>query len=420
MLNFQPINSDNIVNVSILLQQTGINRVNMNACCVMTSSTTVVNSANRAKQYVDAPSVRADFGASSPEFAHAQTFFQQNPNPTDGRGYLIIGFWRATDETVEATEGILTGSQKTAATVIPALQAIQDGSFDITIDGGAEQNITALDFRTDTTMAQVATRLSNAITGATVAFTNNKFVVTSGTTGASSAVTLVNEGTAGTFIGEILGLSAGTGAVATQGVDAQTLTAETKLQGVTAVNAADPFKGFVFTDTETNAEYTALANWAQTNKILHYNVFSSASNLEIDTTNPVWDAKLRGYRRARALFKKDGDRKFATGYMSRMHTILLNVADSFITMNLKNIVGVTPDSFSQDEYAKAQAVGIDIYGTIKDEQNLPVVITSTANSKTDFEYGLIAYEDDLQTTAINILQTTPTKVANNIAGHDEI
>lgn len=420
MAEFQPINPDNIVNVQILLAQRGIQRVNMNSCCLLTSSTVVVNSADRTRIYTDPASVQTDFGSASAEFAHASVFFSQNPNPTDARGYLIIGFWRATDETVAATAGVLTGAERTAATVIPALQAIQDGSFNITIDGNAEQNITALDFRTDTTMAQVATRLSNAITGATVAFTNNRFIATSATTGTSSVVTLVSAGTAGTFIGETLGLSAGTGAVAAAGAAGTTLTAETKLQAVAAVNSVEPFKGFVFIDSETNAEYSALANWAQTNRILHYNVFSSDSNLDIDPTNPVWDAKLRSYKRARAFYKKDGDRKLATGAMARMHTILLNAAGSFITLNLKNIVGVTPDSISQDEFQRAQNVGIDVYGTIKDEQNLPVIVTSTANSKTDLEYGLIAYEDDLQTTVINVLQTTPTKVANNVSGHEEI
>ena len=85
--------------------------------------------------------------------------------------------------------------------------AITDGSFRITVDGVAA-NISGLNFSTDTTLAQVASRIQTAIRAAfsaspiVVEVRSDRFVITSGTEGPSSSVGTVttHSGATGTNI----------------------------------------------------------------------------------------------------------------------------------------------------------------------------------------------------------------------------
>ena len=113
-----------------------------------------------------------------------------------------------------ATAGTLTGTSVTEATVVATLGAtpVTDGEFDITVDG-VVQNVTGVDFTGDTSGADLAATLEAAITGVTIAWdsVNNWFLVTSATTGATSAISnLTDPGGVGTFVGTDLGLVAGT------------------------------------------------------------------------------------------------------------------------------------------------------------------------------------------------------------------
>lgn len=68
----------------------------------------------------------------------------------------------------------LTGNADSTTTVIATWQAITAGSFQIQING-VVQEITGLNFSTDTTMALIASRINSAISGATCTFVTDHF-----------------------------------------------------------------------------------------------------------------------------------------------------------------------------------------------------------------------------------------------------
>lgn len=409
-----------VVTVAVSLAGASLQRDNMNIVSIFSSQLIAgtFDSNNRQLSFLNAPAVAETFGTSSSVYQHALAFFGQSPNPTTvSGGRFVVSYWRAADETVPATAGVLTGSQLSEATVIGQLQGISDGSFDITVDGGAAQNITGVDGRVLTSLADVVTALNTKITGATVTLKDQRLIITSDTTGATSAVTLLTTGTTGTFIGEILNLATGTGAVTVAGADSSVLTAEDKLDAVT--NAIDfKFKGFLFIDNPTDIETTALAAYAQANDKLYYDVFDSASNLTIDVSNVCWATKLAGYDYTRMLFSKAGDRKFATRYMSRMHTVDFNGENTAITMHLKELAGQIPESYTDTELDNANKIGLDTYVTFK---NLPKLLTANgANGYTDLSYNIIAFKDALQTEAFNLLGTTSTKIPQTQRGVNQL
>jgi len=407
----------NVINVALLPEGAAVQKDNMNVCLVVTSDTGFLSSSKRYEIYKDAESVATDFGTDSKAYAHALVFFAQTPNPINANGLFIVGHWRAADETVAATAGKLTGGQVTESEIIPILQGIQDGSFNITIDGGVEENVTGLDLRTITTIEELVAILNTNITGATVTYSNGSLIVTSDTTGATSAVTLLTAGATGTFIGEILKLAAGSGAVTVAGEASDTLTAETKTAAITAIREAVAFRGFVFADSMSDADSTAIATWAQANGALTYDVFSDATNLEVDVTNPVWTIKLANQTNCRMLYSKVGDRKLATAYMARMHTVNFAGVNTAITMNLKELRSVVAEDYTQTEITKAKTVGLDLYTTFK---NVSKLLTSGANDFTDNVYNLLAFIDAVQTDAFNLLATTSTKIPQTNAGVNQL
>lgn len=410
----------NVINVALLPEGAAAARDNMNVCAVMTSQQTgPINTANRYELYRTAADVAADFGTDSDMYAHAAAFFGTTPNPINAGGVFVAGYWRGATEAVAATAAVLTGAQLVEVTVISQLQAISDGSFDIDVDG-VTVNVTGLDFRTVTTLADVVTMLDDVATGivgATVTLSDDdRIVVTSNTTGALSLITVASAGAAGTFVGTLLGLADGTGATVTQGAAAANLAVETQVEAITALKALVNVKGVVFIDSAIDADRVLLAEWAQANNTLIYDVFNTAANLTIDPTNVVWAIKLASLTNYRMLYSAANNRRLATSYMARAHVVNFNAERSALTMHLKTL-SVAAEDYTEAQIAAAKAVGLDLYTTIKD---VPVVLTSGANDFVDNRYNLIAFIDAVQTDMYNLLKATSTKIPQTKRGVNQL
>lgn len=410
----------NVVDVALLAEGASVARDNMNVVAVLTSQQSgPLSSANRFELYSDVGSVGAAFGTDSDMYAHATALFGTAPNPTVAGGVLVAGYWRGASEPISAPPAVLTGAQLAEVTVVASAQGISDGAFDVDVDG-TTVNITALDLRTVTSLAGIAGLLDdeiNGITGATVTLSeDNRIVVTSDTTGATSLMTLVTDPGTGTYIGTLIGVSAGTGAMVAQGSAASTLTAETKIEAISALKALVNFKGFVFIDTPVDSDRILLAGWAQANATLGYEVFSAQSNLAVDVTNPVWQIKLASYTNYRMLYSAVGDRKLATSYMARAHVVNFGAERSALTMHLKTL-SVVAESYTQSDVTAAKNVGLDIYTTIK---NVPKVLSSGANGFTDNRYNLLAFVDAAQTDISNLLGATASKIPQTRRGVNQL
>ena len=405
----------NVINVALIPEGQLAGFDNMNLITVFTSETGVIASAERFRTYRDAASVAADWGSASAVTEYANTVFGTKPNAINFGGSLIVALHRATAENVAATAATLVSAQMVEATVINTLQTITDGSFTIDVDG-PPVIVTGLDFTSTTDLDGVATMLDTAIAGATVAHDNGFLTVTSGTTGVLSLLTAFEVHSTGTFIGEILSLSDGSGSTLTQGAAAVVLPVETKVESLTATKALINFKGSCFIDLVLDAEVDDIAAWAQANQSIVYNVFSGSSYLAVDPANPVWAVRLASQSSFRCLYSKSGNRKLAASYMARTHTVNFSAENSAITMNLKTL-NVPAESYTQTEIDAAKRVGLDLYTTIKD---VPVVLTSGVNDFVDNVYNLIAYIDAIQTENFNLLKATGTKIPQTTRGVNQL
>jgi len=409
-------NISNVVQVQLLREPQLAQRANVNTIAVFTSELGILTSANRTEIYTDLPSVAADFGTNSEFYDFASVFFQQTPNPISAGGFLVAAYWRAASENVAATSALLTGVQLVEDSVVGELQQISDGALDITVDAGVE-NLTALDFTTSLTLEDIAGVIDTALTGATAEVDNLSIKITSATDGVTSLLSFTSDPGTGTYVGSVLKLNTGSGAVLVQGADATVLTLETKEEALTEALSDSPFRSFVFIDTPTDGEREDLAAFAQGNNLISGDVFSNADYLEVDATNVVWKIKLASQINYRMFYSKSNDRKLAIGVLARMQTVLFTGTNTANTENLKNIVGVVPDAYSQTEINKAYNVGLDIYTTIKD---LPVMLTSPANDFFDNVYNLIAYIDALEIDTFNLLKGATTKIPQTVKGVNQL
>lgn len=401
----------NVINVQILTGGRLAARDNLNVVALITSERNFLNSNKRYEVYRDLASVANDFGTTSKAYDHAKAFFGTSPNPVNAGGYLVIGYWRASSETVAASAATLKGAELSGAAVIGQLQAIADGSMVVTIDGTSD-TLTGLDFRTVTALSDVVTKLNGQLTGAVASLDGIGIVITSSTTGATSTLTFASAHTSGTDVSSILGLSDGSGAVLTQGAADGTLAAESKEDAVNAVRAETNAYGYVFADQPTSLEAIALAELAQAGGFLVYDVFSDPDNLELDPSNVVWDIKLSSLTNYRMLYSKANNRKMATSYMARAHVVNFNGENTALTMHLKEL-SIAAESYTEGEITKAENVGLDVYTTIK---NTPCILTSGANDFMDNRYNLIGFQDALQTDLYNLLKSTGTKIPQTTRG----
>lgn len=408
-----------IINVT-LLQDPGLAAdANLNVVMMITSETGFLSSAKRFAAYKDITSVGQDLGTNSDAYAYAKTFFATSPNAVNANGVLQIGFWRATSENVAATTAVLQGAQLSEAEIIGQLQTISDGSFDIVVDGAATQNIVDLDFRTITSLTDVAAIIDSEIAGANAILNDqNQIVITTVATGVLALLTFLSPGATGTYIGTIVALGDDTGATLTQGADASVLPPETKIEAITILKAQANMFGALFIDKPTEIEAADLAAWSQTTPILLYDVFSSASNLLVDITNVVWNIKLAGYTHYRMLFSGANNRLFAAAYMARQHTTNFAVENSALTMNVKELP-IVPEDYSSADIDSAATVGLDVY-TSFDDKNTEGVIMSGANDFTDNVYNLLAFVDELQTALFNLLKQTTTKIPQTTQGVNQL
>ena len=406
------INISNVVTVTLLEGGQLALVDNPNIVTMLTSQQDgPLSTSSRYRIYSESASVAADFGTASKAYDYALSFFGTQPNATNAGGFLVIGYWRGADETTVATAASLTGAQLSEATAVSEMQTISDGAMDIDIDGATE-SLTALDFRTSTTLEGIAGVIDTALTGGSAEVDDQRIIITSATTGAVSSITFATDPGAGTFIGNILALASGSGGYLTQGADSDTLTVETKLDAIVELASQVKFRGAMFIDNPTDIESKDLAEWAQANSVLMYDVFDSLDNLEVDPANVVWDIKLSSLDNYRMLYSKAGNRKMAASYMARTHTVNFAAENSALTMHLKEL-SVAAEEYTQTEVNKAQTVGLDIYTTIK---LTPCILTSGANNFTDERYNLIAFVDYLQVDMYNLLKLTATKIPQTRRG----
>lgn len=208
----------------------GIQAPSLNTGLLLGTSA-VIDTVERMRSYTTLAEVGEDFAGNTPEYLGATVWFGQSPIPTS----LNIGRW-----VNAASAGQLIGGPVSATNqLIATWNTVTNGTMKVSVDGGGETNVTALNFSASASLNAVAAAIQTAVQAlggnfANVTFVWNpvyeNFVMTSGTTGASSQVAFLQaEGTGTDITGMLAMLSTSSGAYVAPGLVAESALAAVEL-----------------------------------------------------------------------------------------------------------------------------------------------------------------------------------------------
>lgn len=155
------IDISNIINVNISSAPQLLSGDNINVIGILTNETPL-KAINGYTIYKNPNSALNDFGINSNTYKMVNTIFSQNLNILAGNGYVVV-LPMLDNITVSATSGLETCSDL----IVDLFKSVSDGSMSITVDGGAAQVLTGLDFSNVKTLSDIATVISTGLTGVT-------------------------------------------------------------------------------------------------------------------------------------------------------------------------------------------------------------------------------------------------------------
>ena len=316
------------------------------------------------------------------------------------------------------------GDRSVAANqLISAWTGISTGSLTININGAGSQNITGLNFATQTNLNGVAAVIQTALqavaTGGYTAATcvwnpsTQNFVITSGTTGTSSTVSfLTPEGAGVDITGMLAMLSSSAGAYQAAGIAAETAVAAvtifdnlfgTQWYGLTIPSAVD-------------ADSEAVAPYIEADNPYHFfGVNTSASGvLTSGTSDVAYILQQAGYNKTSVVYSLN---TYAIdSYLARILTTQWSLQNSAITLFGKTLPGITPETLNTTQVTNLEGKNANVYvsynnGTAQVEQGV-----CCSGLYVDTVIGVDALRAQIATNLFNAIQTTPTKVPQTDAG----
>lgn len=403
------IPTSTVVDVSIAIGAPFPARAGFGTLNIVTNETDVIGIAERIRSYSDIDGVSADWSASSEVLKAATAYFGQQPKPTSLKVSVRYD---------DAQSAQLRGG---AVTDLTLFTSITNGSFTISIDGG-EEDITALDFSSATTLALVAsaieTKLQAVGTGgyslATCAHDGTRFYINSGTTGATSTISFLTpvSPASGTDISSLLEMQQGEG-TKTDGIDAETITAS-----LNAIQEKDEdWYGLLFTkevrdDAVINTEdaVEAAAAWCEARVKAFFNTSNDLDVLDSVTTSDIASVlKSRDYRRTMTTFSSFPNEYPSASICGRAFTVNFSQPNSTLTLKFKQMPGITVESLSSNQKnvldSKRANALISIGG-----RNMYAESFMANGSFFDELHGLDWLTNAIQTNVYGYLLTRTTKV----------
>lgn len=264
------------------------------------------------------------------------------------------------------------GYLKTGAVgTVAAFQAVTAGSFSISIDG-VSRNITGLNFSTDTTLALIAARIQAALrsggsggfTACTVAVSGSQFLVTSGTTGDASSVSVLATHSTGTDISGpgLVNARTGTG-VTTQGYTPAGIASELDLIAQAAKCGGRFVYGWCLdAGYRDSADQTAAAAWAQARVAFMPLVSNSPLAWDSASTTDIGPvAKAAGQFRVASIYHDKADYYPDAALLAVLLSVNYAQRKSTITAKFKDLAGIPIVGLTESQWLALEAKGYNTF-----------------------------------------------------------
>ena len=398
-----------VVNVSISLSPAAAAYANINTLLIVGDSN-VIDTKTRIRSYGQLSDVAADFGINAPEYAAATLFFDQSPTPTN----LLIGRWART-----ATSGLLIGAALTATQkALANFTAVTSGGFKVAIDGaGSPVAVSAINLSSATSLSQVASLISTALTGASIAATcawnGSQFIFTSNSTGASSNVSFLTAPASGTDISGLLNGTSAAGGYTVAGI-----VAESPLAAVTALDALS-INWYALTwgaaTMPADADYLSVAAYIQATTHLQGITTAEATAITSGNTTDIGSQlQAAGYTRTFVQYSTQSPYA-AAAIFGDLLTTNTSAANSMPTVMWKVEAGVAPEPLNTNTANVLDAKRYNYYSPFQNGASVLVNGMCSGPAFIDEIYGLDWLQNRIQTDIFNLLTSVP-KIPQTDAG----
>lgn len=413
-----------LVNVGLQITPQAVQAPSLNTGLVLGTST-VIDTVQRMRQYATLGAIATDFGTTAEEYLAAELWFAQSPQPTS----MYVGRWCKT-----AAAGTLQcGALPPSSQLITAWNTISTGSFKLAVDGGPATNVPAMNFTGATTLQGVAAIIQTAIQGlggsyAAVTCVYNatyvKFVITSGTTGANSAVAFLTAGTTGTDISGLMqGLAsdaATSGAYVANGV-----AAESAIAAVTLFD--NEFSGQwynLFVPDAVDTDQQAIAPYIDGAATPHFNWINSqeAAMLSSGNTTAI-GYLLQQLESQHSAIQYSSTSLYAVWSMAaRIATVDWDGQNTAISLMYKTEPSVTPETLTVNQVNNLESYNVNVYVTYQYGSAVSIIEPGICPSGQfiDTIIGSDGLRLQIQQNIFNLLYGSSTKVPQTDDGVNQL
>lgn len=386
-----------VVNVAVEMSPTAAALRNFGSCLILGDSD-IIDTDERIRLYSSISDIATDFGISSREYLAAQAFFSQSPQPTQ----VYIGRWAKS-----ATAGRLRGRTLSSAEQdISLFTAITTGTLSLTIDG-ASKSMASIDLSAETNLNGVASQISSAlgVSGA-CAWTGERFVITSATTGTSSTVATTDTGTLSSLMGFAGSATSDAGVAAESLASAITalLDYNTWYMVCVAPDASD----------DSIVEAAGLIEAASPSRMIG---FTTQNSTEIDSTaSSTLGSRLKGlgYNRTILVYSSDSP-VAAASVFGRMATINFEGSNTTLTLKFKQLPGVTAENLRSSQAEALKSHNVNAFCAYQNDTSILQEGITSGGWFIDETHGLDWLQNRVETDLWNLLYTSK-KVGQDESG----
>ena len=386
-----------VVNVAVEMSPTAAALRNFGSCLILGDSD-IIDTDERIRLYSSISDIATDFGISSREYLAAQAFFSQSPQPTQ----VYIGRWAKS-----ATAGRLRGRTLSSAEQdISLFTAITTGTLSLTIDG-ASKSMASIDLSAETNLNGVASQISSALgVSGSCAWTGERFVITSATTGTSSTVATTDTGTLSSLMG-FAGSATSVAGVAAESL-ASAITAlldyNTWYMVCVAPDASD----------DSIVEAAGLIEAASPSRMIG---FTTQNSTEIDSTaSSTLGSRLKGlgYNRTILVYSSDSP-VAAASVFGRMATINFEGSHTTLTLKFTQLPGVTAENLRSSQAEALKSHNVNAFCAYQNDTSILQEGITSGGWFIDETHGLDWLQNRVETDLWNLLYTSK-KVGQDESG----
>lgn len=411
-----------VVNVTIDLSPKAAQYRNFGALMVLGSSN-VIGIGERYRVYTGSDGVANDFGVLSPEYFAAVLFFSQKPQPS----ILYIGRWAQTAVSGQLTGGVLQPAQQ----LVSAFTPITSGTLNIAIDG-TNYTLTGINFSAVANLNNVASVLQTAIraapsanagaAGATVVWTgaNGRFIIQSGSTGATSTVGYAT-GTVATAMGLVSGVASTPvpGIAAEQPVAAAQILAD-KTGDWYGLTFAD--SGPIGSPTISNTQHYAVAQYIESSTLSRiYGVTITTTDVLDPTNGNDLASQLQDANFERTFTQYSSSSQYAVASMyGRAFTVNFEANNSTITLKFKQEPGMSAETLTETQAATLRSKNCNVFANYNNGTAIIQEGVMANGYFFDEVHGTDWLQNAIQNDVYNLLYQSKTKVPQTNAGNQLI